>query len=289
MAWGTTDFLGGMTSRAAGVVVTLVLLQGWGVVLVGGLFLISGETIEGTAGLDWAALAGVLGMVSLGCLFQALTRSPMGLVVPLTALLGAAIPAIVGVVSGESLGAVTALGMVMALTAVVVVSMPGRSAAPHSGRPERKTPLDWALILGAGGAAAGWYLATDRAHDGGLGTASTLLVVRAVSIVTIGAAFGVMWWRARARGKAVPRFTGRLVAIGLLASVADTSGTISYLAATAVGTLSVTVVLISLHPVATALLARVVLDERMTALRQAGVGLAVAGAALIGLGQATAG
>ncbi len=278
-----------MTSRAAGVVVTLVLLQGWGVVLVGGLFLISGETIEGTAGLDWAALAGVLGMVSLGCLFQALTRSPMGLVVPLTALLGAAIPAIVGVVSGESLGAVTALGMVMALTAVVVVSMPGRSAAPHSGRPERKTPLDWALILGAGGAAAGWYLATDRAHDGGLGTASTLLVVRAVSIVTIGAAFGVMWWRARARGKAVPRFTGRLVAIGLLASIADTSGTISYLAATTVGTLSVTVVLISLHPVATAILARLVLDERLTRLRQAGVGLAVAGAALIGLGQATGG
>lgn len=278
-----------MTSRAAGVVVTLVLLQGWGMVLVIGLFALSGESIAGTGGLSWAALAGVLGMVSLGCLFTALTRSPMGLVVPLTALLGAAIPAVVGVASGEPLGVLTAVGMAVALTAVVLVSMPARAGTPHGIHPEHKTPLDWALIVGAGGAAAGWYLATDRAHTEGLGTVSTMLVVRAVSIVAIGAAFVVAWARARAGTTAVPRFTWRLVGVGLLASLADTGGTMSYLAATAVGTLSVTVVLISLHPVATALLARIVLHERLSRVRIAGVATAVAGAALIGVGQATGG
>jgi len=277
-----------MTSRAAGVIVTLFLLQAWGMVLVIGLFALSGETLTGSDGLDWAALAGVLGMISLACLFLALARNPMGLVSPLTALLGAAIPALVGIASGETLGIVTAVGIVMALVAVVVVSLPARSVRT-TGRTtgplaDGKTPLDWLLILGAGTGAAGWYLATDRAHDAGLGTATTLLAVRIVSIATIGAAFVWARLRARSRGSGGPRITPRLVAIGLVASLADTSGTMSYLAATSIGTLSVTVVLISLHPVFTTLLARVVLHERLSRVRQAGVVLAVMGAGLIGLG-----
>lgn len=277
-----------MASRASGVIVTLFLLQAWGMVLVIGMFVLSGETLTGTHGLDWAALAGVLGMISLGCLFLALARNPMGLVTPLTALLGAAIPALVGVASGETLGIVTAVGIVIALVAVVVVSLPARAGRTTGPRADGKQPLDWLLILGAGTGAAGWYLATDRAHDAGLGTATTLLAVRLVSIATIGAAFIWARLRARARGSGSPRITPRLVLVGLIASLADTSGTVSYLAATSIGTLSVTVVLISLHPVFTTLLARVVLHERLTRVRQAGVGLAVLGAALIGLGAVSA-
>lgn len=279
-----------MTSRAAGVIVTLLLLQGWGIVLAIGLFVASREVIAGAAGLDWAALAGVLGMVSLGSLFLALSRNAMGLVVPLTALLGAAIPALVGIVSGEPLHAPTALGMIVALGAVVLVSMPARAGRGAAGpRGEGRTALDWMLILAAGSAAAGWYLATDRAHDAGLGIVSTMLVVRLVSIACIGVAFLAMTVRGRRRRQAGTRITLRLVGVGLLASLADTSGTLSYLGAVAVGTLSVTVVLISLHPVCTALLARVVLHERLSRMRQAGVALAVTGAALIGLGEVAAG
>lgn len=280
-----------MTSRAAGVIVTLLLLQGWGMVLVVGLFLASGETITGAAGLDWAALAGVLGMVSLGCLFLALARNAMGLVVPLTALLGAAIPALVGIASGEPLHVPTALGMVVALGAVVLVSMPARpgGATTIGPRGEGRTALDWVLILGAGTSAAGWYLATDQAHAAGLGIVSTMLVVRVVSIVCIGSAFVLLVLRSRARRRERTRITLRLVGVGLIASLADTGGTLSYMGAVAVGTLSVTVVLISLHPVCTALLARVVLHERLSRMRQVGVALAVAGAALIGMGEVAAG
>jgi drug/metabolite transporter (DMT)-like permease len=278
-----------VASRASGVILTLFLLQGWGMLLVIALFAVSGETISGSAGLVWAALAGVLGMVSLGCLFLALTRSPMGLVVPFTALLGAGIPAVVGIASGEPTAALTGIGIMVALVAVVVVSMPAPVGATHGARPERKGPLDWLLIVAAGGSAAAWYLTTDRAHEEGLGTISTLLVVRIVSIATIGSAFALTWLRARTRGTHGPRFTRRILGITLVASLADTLGTVSYLNAIAVGALSVTVVLISLHPVATAVLARVVLHERLSRVRIAGVALAVAGAALIGLGEVAAG
>ena len=50
-----------------------------------------------------------------------------------------------------------------------------------------------------------------------------------------------------------------------------------------------TVVLVSLYPVSTALLARIVLHERLSRVRVVGVGMAVLGAALMGLGASTGG
>jgi len=47
--------------------------------------------------------------------------------------------------------------------------------------------------------------------------------------------------------------------------------------------LSVVSILSSLYPVATVVLARIVLDERMARLQQAGIGLALTGVVLISL------
>jgi drug/metabolite transporter (DMT)-like permease len=58
--------------------------------------------------------------------------------------------------------------------------------------------------------------------------------------------------------------------------------------ADAASTLSVTVVVVSLYPVSTVLLARVVLHERLSRSRIAAVALAVGAVALIGLGMSRA-
>jgi drug/metabolite transporter (DMT)-like permease len=50
------------------------------------------------------------------------------------------------------------------------------------------------------------------------------------------------------------------------------------------GQLSVVVVLVSLYPIGTALLARLFLHERLGPVRMAGVALAILGVMLIGLG-----
>jgi drug/metabolite transporter (DMT)-like permease len=79
----------------------------------------------------------------------------------------------------------------------------------------------------------------------------------------------------------VPRL---LLPLGALGGFTDTSGTLLYVGATTFGSLSMTVVLVSLYPVATAILARVVLHERLSRVRLMGVGLAILGVMLIGLG-----
>ncbi len=83
----------------------------------------------------------------------------------------------------------------------------------------------------------------------------------------------------------VPRIA---VSLGLLTALGDTGGSFCYIVANALGTLSSTVVLASLAPVGTVLLARAMLHERLSPLRLVGVGLAVTGAALISLGALSA-
>ena len=68
-----------------------------------------------------------------------------------------------------------------------------------------------------------------------------------------------------------------LVAVGVLDVAAD----VFFAVATTIGLLSIVSILSSLYPVATVVLARIVLNERMARPQQAGIGLALAGVVLI--------
>ena len=169
-AWGATDFIGGMNSRVAGVIVALAMLQVWGVALTLVLLPFVPEPAPTIGGVGWAALAGLIGVSGLACLFVALSRSAMGIVSPLVAVMGAAIPAVVGIVSGDPMSLALAAGFVAALVAIVLISLPdGSSGAPQPASIEHTRPVDWLFILGAGLGASGFFIAIDQAHQRGLG------------------------------------------------------------------------------------------------------------------------
>jgi len=79
---------------------------------------------------------------------------------------------------------------------------------------------------------------------------------------------------------------GRARLLAVITGVAGAAGTILFFYATHQGLLAVTAVLTSLYPAVTILLARVVLGERLTALRLAGLGLAGLCVSLIAVGGA---
>jgi drug/metabolite transporter (DMT)-like permease len=295
--WGAGDFFGGVATRAAGVLAALLLSQVLGTLLVVLLVPFANEPPPTLAGVAWAAGAGACGVIGVGCLYLALSRGTMALVAPLTALIGASVPAVIGVAAGEPVTPLLALGIASALAAVVVISLPdGRGTprdapwdAPEEG-PEpvagavdgaRSRAPSWPLVIVAGLGFAGFYLGVDHAHEAGAGTFQTLLAVRVAS--TTLAVIIVVTLVALGRA-ARPRMTAGLVPLALLTALGDTGGNLFYVLASAVGTLSVTVVLASLYPVSTVLLARVVLRERLSPRRLAGVALAIAGVVLISAG-----
>ena len=73
----------------------------------------------------------------------------------------------------------------------------------------------------------------------------------------------------------------------MVSAVGDTGGNLFFVLSRSETTLAISVVLSSLYPVSTAILARVVLHERLSRAALVGVALAVCGVVFIGIGSTT--
>lgn len=280
LIWGAGDFLGGLATRRAHLVAVLAVTQVTGLVLALLCRLVVAEPIPGPGAVAWGLAAGASGLLGVATLYRALARGTMGLVAPLTGLVAAALPALLGLAWGDPLTPLLGAGILAALAAIVAISLPDRALAGRAAPPLRRADL--ALIVVSGLGFSGFYLGIDRAHADGLGAVSTLLALRCASAALVLGAILVL----RGSGRAAPfrGFPRAVVPIVLLGGFADTGGNLVYILANAVGTLSTTVVLGSLYPASTAILAAIVLRERLTPARFAGVVLALVAAACIGLG-----
>jgi drug/metabolite transporter (DMT)-like permease len=247
-----------------------------GLLAAGLLVLVAGVPWPGAASATWAAVAGLAGLAGVLGFYQALALGEMSLAAPLVAVIAAAIPATAGLVLGDRVDLVQVAGLGCGLISVVVVSRSG--AEPGSQPRSRETVRLLPLIIVAGLAFAAFYLAMGRATAIGGGTAWwPLLFSRAA---TVALAFGILLARhVRPESGAI-----RSAAIPLLAAgLGDLGGNGFFLLATAAAPFSLAVILSSLYPVVTVLLAAILLGERLGRLQAAGVGLALVGVVLIAL------
>lgn len=265
LAWGTADFFAGVASRrrpaiavvgwtqtAALALLTVLVLAGWG---------------RGSASgwVWWSAGAGLAGMVGLLAFYTALSTGTMGVVAPIAAL-GVIVPVILGVATGDQPSAWAWVGMVIAILGVTLASGPELSGAV-SVRP----------VLLAGIAAVGFGLALFCLDRGA--RSSTLMTLWGMRVTSVTILLLVALFARSVGGVRAAEVPG-LTAIGL----ADLAANALFAVASSRGQVSVASVLGSLYPVVTAVLARVVLDERLRPVQYAGVSLAVAGAVVIGIG-----
>lgn len=265
VAWGVADFLGGIGSRRVGASAVLVVGYPAGaIILTIFVFLLPGRL--STAALLWGLAAGFVGTLSIVTLYMALSRGPMGLVSPLTAVMSGAVPVTVGLLRGERLTPYAVLGIAMAAVAVTLV---GRQRGEHL-RIQAST-LGLAL---ASGACIGLYLSAlgTAPADSGI-WAATIGRWTSFGLVAV-VVFGV------ARNFPRGRFPW-LLAIGC--GFLDASANGIFQLAAQHGRLSIVAVLGSLYPAATAVLARVLLQERLGRVQLAGVLLALGAAALLAL------
>lgn len=211
--------------------------------------------------------AGTMGGIGITSLYRGLAIGRMGIVAPITGVLAAIIPVIGGIVLEGWPSQLVLVGIVVAIVAVVLVSRVTDEGGGRAGLPE-------ALIAGT---AIGLFgIVISQIGEGFV--FSSLTVIRGVQgvLVLVVVLLTRSAWR-------LPRATLPLiVAVGVL----DMLGNAFYLLGVQSGALAIASVLSALYPVTTVILAALILRERVTRDHVAGIGLAAAAIALIGLGSA---
>jgi drug/metabolite transporter (DMT)-like permease len=283
--YGSADFLGGFAARRAspfavgavslpaGAVVMLlaVLAASW----VGGPLGGWGGIADGTAWatVAWAAAAGVAGAAGLIAFYAGFTTAPMSVVAPVSALASTLLPVGVAIAGGERPGASVIAGALLCLGAIVLVSLEG--AAQRRTMPRHPGMRGIAYGIAAGAAFGLFFLCLKNA-----GHAAVLWPVVVQRLVGSTVAIGALvvtrtkpLWRDR---------TGwDLPVIALASGALDSSANVCYVLATRAGLFGLAVVITSLYPGVTVLLARLVLRERMRAVQRIGLLLAATGIILV--------
>ena len=266
--FGSADFLGGLASRKAPALLVSAVMFATGVLLFPLVLLVMRPATVGTTDVGLGAGSGVMGMVGVLSLYAALAIGRMGVVAPLTAALSGCGPAAFDLLRGSHVGPTGLAGIALAVIAVVIVSTTTGSVEEH-GMPPRAVGLS---VLAGSCFAISLIALSLTAPASGF---APLLVARVVGSVGFGIALLV-----RRREIVFDASSARMaVATGVL----DAAANVTMLTAMRIGPLAVAAVVGGLYPVATILLARVVLAERLKRHQIAGVALALVAVVLTAL------
>jgi drug/metabolite transporter (DMT)-like permease len=284
-AYGVSDFGGGALTRRANALVVFLLSQ---LVSSALLVVVVGLWADAASwpGIGWGAAAGLAGAAGTSLLYQGLAIGRMSVVAPITAVVGAALPVLFGLATGERPGAAALIGIVIGLSAVVVITRTPEPAAARIGanRTDSSTsstvrpadPRAKQAVICAFGAGIGFGLFFVLLARAPLGSGLwPLLGMRAAAVVALGVLVTV-----RRLPVGIPERMGLgLVGLGIVNTLAD----LLYLLATRHGLLSLVAVITSMYPAVTVALAALVLRERITGRQLVGLAFAAASVALIAL------
>jgi len=264
--WGSADFFAGRLSKKHHPFAVLGFSQVIGLLVGILIVLVSGDWKGKILGLEGflipGILAGLCGYIGLACLYEGLSTGRMGVVSPISSL-STLIPLAYALIKGDSLSAITSIGITIALIGIFCASGPEFS----QGLPIK--PLILAL-----GAAAGFGFALTFIAIGSQSSALlTMVSMRgATFFVTIALAI-----KYRTTGNFSKKDMPTLIFIG----AADFLANLLLGIACTKGLVSVAMVFGSLFPIATAILAYKFLNERLQKVQYIGIGLAVAGVSII--------
>jgi uncharacterized membrane protein len=260
-AWGTSDFLGGYATRRANAFLFTVVVNIGGLLVVGTLASATHAPFPSARSAAWVLAGGISGGAALAIFYRALSSGRMGLTAPVAAVLGAAIPAAFSMLTEGMPGRVPLLGFVLAAIGLWLIT---RTEA--GGKPEG---IGLAVIAGIG--FASFYLCVRQAGDASAFWIAALtrtggLIVTGLVVLFLGKFSDI---------------TPAGLGLGVVTGCIDSLGTILFVRASQAGRLDEAVVISSLYPAVTVILARLFLKEHFTRWRFVGLLAALAAVPMI--------
>ena len=273
LLWGTADYLAGnLSKRYRAIAVTGVsqcfgLAFGLSVILIGTQF---GSPFI-APNLRWdgyflpGVVAGISGLIGLFAFYTGLATGRMGVVSPISSL-SVVIPLTVAVVQGERPTTLQVAGIAIAIVGAFLASGP----EIRGGLPVK--PIIYALVAAFGFGGALTFLAIGSKVD----SMHTMTAMRVASVaICILIAL---------RYRTIGGFTKSVVPLLIFIGVADFLANFLLGVATTKGLVSIAMVLGSLFPIVTVLLAYRFLHERLLPIQYLGIALALTGVICIAAG-----
>jgi drug/metabolite transporter (DMT)-like permease len=257
-SWGAGDFSGGVATKRSHVYLVVLLSHIIGIAGLLLLILLFGEPFPTWRDLFIGAAGGISGAVGVLALYTGLAQGRMGVVAPLTAVITAIVPVLFGLLLEGLPQPHQLAGFVVAMVAVWLISSDNGDGPVGLRWSDLRLPVVAGLGFGL------FFIFIDQVSDNAI--LWPLIGSRAASILMM--FFLVLFSQQRERpGKTQ---SGWITLAGLF----DAGGNAFFALATGLGRLDVASVLGALYPATTVLLARSILDERLS--RWQGVGVAAA-------------
>ncbi len=266
LTWGFADFFGPLQGRKLGALRTLVYVQLGGLLGIAVIVAVRGLGPKSAVTL-LAIPAAISGTLGLFAYYRGIAVGAISIVAPIAGV-SAVVPVIVGIASGENPSGLQLTGIACALLGVFLASRePGRPG-------ETKLAAGVGLAILAAIGFGGYFPFMHAAGNADYWWASLIFRIASTSVILVAVAV-------QRPALGVP---ARILPWLALIGFGDMFGNLLYAAASTSGLVSVTSVLASLYPIVTVVLARILLSERVARSQEAGIGLTLAGVALISAG-----
>lgn len=265
-SWGAGDFSGGMATKRNDVFMVVMISQVAGTLPLVAFALVWGGALPPARTLLLGGIGGLFGMAGLLALYRGLSEGRMGVVAPVTSVAAAVLPMLLGSFWDGLPTYPEMAGILVALAAVWLLA-----------RSDPSQPFSFdglGLPIFAGSAFGLYFVFIDLAA---VDVVLWPLVAARLTSMVILLAFLATYPRRRL----IPPWNQFPLLV--LAGVLDTAGNVFFALATQIGRLDIAAVLASFYPGTTALLAWIVLKERLNRTQWMGVLLALGALVLIAL------
>jgi drug/metabolite transporter (DMT)-like permease len=266
--WGGADFLGGKLSKRYQAIAVTAVSQVFGLLIGVSIVLISSSWLSPS--LSWdsyfisGVFAGLLGFIGLVAFYTGLATGRMGVVAPISAL-SVTIPLTIAFINGEKPNTGQLIGMGVALTGAFFASGPEIKGGVTI------KPIIFAVIAAFGFGSAVTFIARGS-------ETSAIMTMTTMRLATLMVALLLF-----ARYRTIGGFTKKDLPILIAIGGADFMANLLLGVATTKGLVSLAVVLGSLYPIVTALLAFRLLHERLHKVQYLGIAFAITGVVVISL------
>jgi drug/metabolite transporter (DMT)-like permease len=267
--WGLSDFAGGYGSRRSNAFVLTAFSHLCAFALMFCVAVTQHGMFPSRASILWALAAGAIGGFSLAIFYRALAAGQMGLTAPIAALLGAAIPTLADVALEGAPSRWMIAGFVLAVLAIWLITRP----EPRGENDDTGHPRGVATAALAGVGFAGFYLCIHQATGSPVWIAA---ISRIGSFTATAVAVIAM--------RAPLAMEGTGVGLGAIAGFFDVTASALFISASQRGRLDEAVVITSLYPAVTVLMAKLVLKEHFSRWKFIGLLAALAAVPMIASG-----